>query len=930
MKQFRRLLSAMLVLALLATVLVPGMTLAVTAAEAVVTEEAGFNLVRNPGFEAADSGIPEGGYSEVTINTDPAFVHSGAHSAKVAGGDRTAEGYAYYVSTTDSIPYDVNGMLKVGMWVYLTNAEDASKVDIHIERPDSNGTRVFKPEAKTGWQKVMLTTDRVSGCVRNAIKFTVAGGTAGDVYFDDAFIIPADQESIQLLYNNGFERGDGWGGNAIYVQEPVRSGAYAMKLSAGADIFQSLNWHWYSNQLTTGRALHYSFFVKGGSEDGNIWIMAEVKYGDNQVITAGSPAVYGVAADWTQLSVNMPAPDGPVNEILLHVITEGSGDYVVDDGNLCMVTEVSSESKNPGVVATGIAGINLVDNAGYENSAGELQNWGYNGAAVNTDTARTHSGANSAKVAAGQPGEAFAYVIPSATYNHDSAISAGMWVYLTDADDASHVTIIMERNSEGGTVSVKPQAKAGWQMVRIDAPATSGANHHALKFVVSAGNQNDIYFDDAFLYCHDAESINIMRNGSFENNKDAWADADGFQIAAGMGCSSAAAQLTGELNIFQASGWWPNKSSVDSGKTLYYSAWVKGGENAGTITLRAEVKGETTENYYSETVTGQTDDWQLLSVEIPYPNTNINEILFHITTTGAGVFYADDVVVNAVELAPKAIWKGHSMALDDNLDMRFHVAVKEGAENAVSLQVSVAGKEMTYTVADGVQDAYSGDYIFSVSLAAPQMTEVVSAKLMVGDETIHTGSYTVKGYAESLLAQTQDEKLIALVQAMLNYGGKAQSYFAYRLEDLADMDLNLEALPIPGTENYDCKILNALDAIQVCSATLVLRSRTAIRYYFTVSEDFHAEDYVVLADGKEAKLQDSGDLYYVELTVANPAVLDEAHTVTISYQGAETSVTYSGMHYITRKNSQSGTSQELLALVQALYNYYSAAKAYQS
>ena len=1239
MKQFKRTISILLAMAMLATVLCTGMAFTAMAEDntpgAVVTNEAGFNVVKNPGFENHESEMQDWGAGNVALNTDLAYVHSGIRSAKISAAT-DAESYAYNVATTDNIMHDVNGVLKIGMWVYLTNAEDASKVTIYIERPDSNGNMSVQPEAKTGWQKVMLTTNGVIGCVRNAIKISAAPNTAGDVYFDDAFIMPV-LESVEFLYNNGFERGDGWGGTVSYTSANVRSGAYAMQLVAGADMFQSLNWHWYGKQMTTGRTLRYSFWVKGGSDDGKIWINAEVKYGDNQVVNCSSNAVEGYANDWTLISVDAPAPDGAINEIILHVITEGSGDYFVDDGSLCAIVDASTESRNAGVVVTGIAGINLVDNAGFENYQ---SNWGVN-AEFNTDTAYTHSGAVSAKVAAGQIGEGYAYSIPTATYNRDSALKAGMWVYLTNAGDASKVTIVMERNSEDGTVTAKPEAKAGWQRVEMDVPATSGANHHAIKFTVSAGNVADIYFDDAFIYCADAESVNILINGNFENNKNAWSDDAGFVIASEVSRSGAAAKLTGENNIFQASGWWPNKSSADSGVELYYSAWVKGGENAGSISLRAEVKSSQTQNYISSTIEGATDDWKLLVVKIPYPNEPINELLLHISTTGNGVFYVDDAKLNAVEVTTeslestenktagavvtgmaginlmdnagfensrsnldnwgfneavsvntntvythsgavsakvaaghtgaayafcnttatynlngaftagmwvylanaedarfvtiflerpdsvdgtvtarpeekagwqmvtvegaatsgtvrqaikfevqeghtgdvyfddafvycqdaesiniirngsfesnkdtwgadaagfqivsdvsrsgaaakltgennifqasgwwpnkssvnsgdtlyysawvkggenagsivlraevkcggtvdyysqtvsgetngwklltvaipytdvditeilfhittsgegvfyvddvkansikqtKAQWQGHSMALGDNLDMRFHVSVLEGMQEDVSLKLSVAGETVVYTAAEAAK--LENEYMFSVSLAAAQMTDVVTAELWSDGELLHSGNYTIAGYAAELMNQTQDEDLINLLKTMLNYGGKAQTYFAYNTENLAGAEI--ANLDIPGADSYVCQTQGSLSGIRFYGATLLFRSKTVIRYYFVA--DHGIADYSVAVDGVNAQWNEKDGMYYVEVTVENPAVLDELHTVTVQSGADALSVSYSGMHYIARMYNKAEASQELKELVQAMYNYHEAAQAYQ-
>ena len=70
-------------------------------------------------------------------------------------------------------------------------------------------------------------------------------------------------------------------------------------------------------------------------------------------------------------------------------------------------------------------------------------------------------------------------------------------------------------------------------------------------------------------------------------------------------------------------------------------------------------------------------------------------------------------------------------------------------------------------------------------------------------------------------------------------------------------------------------------------------------------------------------------MYYVEVTVENPAVLDELHTVTLKSGEDAMAVTYSGMHYVARMYNKAEASQELKELVQAMYNYHETAQAYQ-
>ena len=325
---------------------------------------------------------------------------------------------------------------------------------------------------------------------------------------------------------------------------------------------------------------------------------------------------------------------------------------------LALVTKATGTGdKTPGAVVTGIEGINLMDNAGFENNTASLQNWGYPSVVtVNTNTDYTHSGTVSAKVSAGQTGEAYAYCNTTVDYNRNAAFTAGMWVYLSEPTDAQKVTLFLERpDSLDGTVTAKPQEISGWQRVDILGEPTQNTSRQAIKFVVAPGNQGDIYFDDAFVYCADTQSVNLIRNGGFNTNKDTWADASWFDITTEQTYSgTGAAKLTGARNIFQATGWWPNRTSTETGSELFYSTWVKGGENAGSITLRVEVKAGNTSNYYSETLSGTMDQWQRLSVSIPCQENKVQEMLFHITTTGEGVFYVDDVLLNDIAIEQEA------------------------------------------------------------------------------------------------------------------------------------------------------------------------------------------------------------------------------------------------------------------------------------
>lgn len=70
-------------------------------------------------------------------------------------------------------------------------------------------------------------------------------------------------------------------------------------------------------------------------------------------------------------------------------------------------------------------------------------------------------------------------------------------------------------------------------------------------------------------------------------------------------------------------------------------------------------------------VSGTTEDWKLLTVAVPCEGVQLQELLVHITATGTGVFYADDLKLNAVKPQEE---------LDDNpVDPAFESAILRNA-----------------------------------------------------------------------------------------------------------------------------------------------------------------------------------------------------------------------------------------------------------
>ena len=259
--------------------------------------------------------------------------------------------------------------------------------------------------------------------------------------------------------------------------------------------------------------------------------------------------------------------------------------------------------------------------------------------------------------------------------------------------------------------------------------------------------------------------------------------------------------------------------------------------------------------------------------------------------------------------------KGWSLTLADDLILKCHMDV----ENADAAQITVAGKTVKQTVAQAQKDE-NGYCIFTAEVAAAQMTEQVTVQLVSGEELGVAYTYTVRQYADALLADETKADCHNLVKEMLNYGAKAQSYFGVNETDMADSGIAVEPVQIP-TDVAPHSVTGNADGISYYGATLVFAGKTAIRYYFTV--DGSIENYSFTVNGASCEPVEKDGLYYVEVSGINPQDLDKTVTVCVNNT---MEVAYSPMNYMARM-SVKGTDT-LQALLAAMYGYHLAAQAY--
>ena len=200
------------------------------------------------------------------------------------------------------------------------------------------------------------------------------------------------------------------------------------------------------------------------------------------------------------------------------------------------------------------------------------------------------------------------------------------------------------------------------------------------------------------------------------------------------------------------------------------------------------------------------------------------------------------------------------------------------------------------------------------------MTDVIA--ISVNGEVLEN-TYSVRAYADVILADSAESDCHELVKKMLVYGGAAQTYFDYKTDNLASNGITVDAAVPTGAG--EIAVTDNLGSIAFYGASLAHKTKTAVRFYFVGDIDgltFTVDNTVytpVLKDG----------MYYIEVGNINPQALGAVLTVTVSDGTNSLIVGYSPLNYIVRMYEKQESSDATKALAQALYGYYIAAAAYQ-
>ena len=282
------------------------------------------------------------------------------------------------------------------------------------------------------------------------------------------------------------------------------------------------------------------------------------------------------------------------------------------------------------------------------------------------------------------------------------------------------------------------------------------------------------------------------------------------------------------------------------------------------------------------------------------------------------------------------VYTSASLSMAGDIGLNYYVQLSDDI-------ILDGGAYMQFTFGDQVQTiplrrALPGDdgtCRFSCAIPAKRMTDVVTGQMYTSAGPVgEAKQYSVKQYCIRMKEHVEEngltgyDSLLNMLDAMLNYGAHSQLIFGYNTDNLANADLSEEAKALPETLDvsaYAHSVTGSEEGITVHSASLLLESRTTIRFYFKLTGDRGIDDVALTVDGTPARLTQSGDLYYVDVPNVAAKELDTMHTV--AFEGGLT-VRYCGLSYVNQILGWSGATQNEINNAKALYLFNQTANAY--
>lgn len=286
---------------------------------------------------------------------------------------------------------------------------------------------------------------------------------------------------------------------------------------------------------------------------------------------------------------------------------------------------------------------------------------------------------------------------------------------------------------------------------------------------------------------------------------------------------------------------------------------------------------------------------------------------------------------------------GSSLSLKGDIGLNFFLIVPNELQEDAGAYVML--NDTKYLISGASTREVDGTklYQFSVKLAAKQMTEKVELNVFTGDDVkvtlvnhttgedvTETGYlYSVQDYVGKVHEKSTEEDLIALVDAMLDYGALAQINWNYNMGNVPVVKANLEEVTADTLAKYQEKVtVGTVPGLTYYGTSLVTESTTEINVYFTPDEGSELADFTFKVGTKVYTPIEKDGKWMIKIPNIAAKDLDKSYTVTVSTaEGTVVKVKTCALSY-AYKVVDKGTDEALVNLVKGLYLYNQAANAY--
>lgn len=285
------------------------------------------------------------------------------------------------------------------------------------------------------------------------------------------------------------------------------------------------------------------------------------------------------------------------------------------------------------------------------------------------------------------------------------------------------------------------------------------------------------------------------------------------------------------------------------------------------------------------------------------------------------------------------VLEGVSATLDEAIELNFYLGVPTATDTYI-VTFKQRENSKTVTLTDSLLTTVNEKSMYKVSypLNAKEINDDVTISIKnnkgfsftlysdAGTEYGATYSVSAADYLKTLSGK--DDKTTALVNALLDYGNSAQTYFGYYTDDVESVSDSIAAVTAGQMDSTAYGKTGTIVDFDYFGSSLVLESKVTIRHYFSASDAAKYDGYTFKVNGTEAELKTADGFKYIEISNIMPTQLDDTYTLEIIKDDATVyTVKYSTDSYAYDVVNRSDNSK-LVNLVKALHLYNVAANTY--